>query len=145
MMRFQFNAMALALLLPTVQGMSFCVAGELDKVSVFSAGRDGYHFYRILAIVTTPDGTLLTFCEGRKASRSDDGDILTCCCAAAATEVKHGCWKGRSSFCSFIWRNEYPTCKVDRTITSKDVIDSLAKLTGDYPCGTRGSSLPAAG
>ena len=42
---------------------------------VFISGRNGYHTYRIPAVVTTKKGTVLAFCEGRKHSRSDSGDI----------------------------------------------------------------------
>src|SRR5262245_49831864 len=42
---------------------------------VFVAGKDGYHTFRIPAVVVTKKGTLLAFCEGRKNSRSDTGDI----------------------------------------------------------------------
>ena len=48
---------------------------SLDKVEVFVSGTEGYHSYRIPSIVTALDGSLLVFCEGRKTSRSDDGDI----------------------------------------------------------------------
>ena len=53
------------------------VAGEpvLRREPLFVAGRDGYHTYRIPALLTTPAGTLLAFCEGRKRSWNDHGDI----------------------------------------------------------------------
>lgn len=46
-----------------------------QNTDVFVSGRDGYHTYRIPALLTTNKGTLLAFCEGRKKSRSDSGDI----------------------------------------------------------------------
>jgi len=42
---------------------------------VYVSGTGGYHTYRIPALLATPKGTLLAFCEGRKNSRSDTGDI----------------------------------------------------------------------
>src|SRR5664279_1101406 len=42
---------------------------------VFISGQDGYHTHRIPALVVTTNGTALAFCEGRKHSRSDTGDI----------------------------------------------------------------------
>ncbi|MDZ4858125.1 MAG: sialidase family protein [Candidatus Hydrogenedentes bacterium] len=53
-------------------------AAERDDVKqavVFTAGADGYHSYRIPAIITTLNGTLVAFCEGRRESTSDFGDI----------------------------------------------------------------------
>lgn len=41
----------------------------------FVSGQGGYHTYRIPALVRTTNGTLLAFCEGRKNSGSDAGDI----------------------------------------------------------------------
>jgi sialidase-1 len=47
----------------------------LRRTQVFVGGTDGYHTYRIPALLVTGKGTLLAFCEGRKSSRSDTGDI----------------------------------------------------------------------
>jgi len=48
---------------------------KFNQIDVFVSGRDGYHTYRIPAIVVTKKGTVLAFCEGRKTSRSDHGDL----------------------------------------------------------------------
>lgn len=50
-------------------------AVELRKTVVFQAGGDGYHSFRIPALCVTRRGTVLAFCEGRRNSRSDTGDI----------------------------------------------------------------------
>ena len=41
---------------------------------VFNAGADGYHTYRIPAIVTANDGTLIAFAEGRRDNSHDPGN-----------------------------------------------------------------------
>ncbi|QYX80590.1 sialidase family protein [Streptomyces akebiae] len=41
----------------------------------FRAGREGYAGFRIPAVVVTPSGTLLAFCEGRVGGREDFGNI----------------------------------------------------------------------
>ncbi len=46
-----------------------------EQVEVFASGKEGYHTYRIPAIVVTNQGTLLAFCEGRKTGRADHGDL----------------------------------------------------------------------
>jgi sialidase-1 len=48
---------------------------SLTQIEIFRAGEGGYHSYRIPSLIATPKGTLLAFCEGRKDSRSDAGDI----------------------------------------------------------------------
>jgi sialidase-1 len=56
--------------------LTLCIASAEPQLSaVFTSGADGYHTYRIPAIVVTTNRTVLAFCEGRKASRSDTGDI----------------------------------------------------------------------
>jgi len=47
----------------------------VEKTDVFQAGSEGYHTYRIPAVVRTNSGALLAFCEGRRNSNSDIGDI----------------------------------------------------------------------
>jgi len=47
----------------------------VKQMDIFEAGKDGYHTYRIPAVIVTLKGTVLAFCEGRKNSSSDTGDI----------------------------------------------------------------------
>jgi sialidase-1 len=47
----------------------------LTQTPLWTAGEDGYHTYRIPALLTTKDGTLLAFCEGRKDNGRDHGNI----------------------------------------------------------------------
>lgn len=51
------------------------VAADLPGVDVFTAGAEGYHTYRIPALLVARDGSLLAFCEGRKTGRGDHGDV----------------------------------------------------------------------
>lgn len=50
-------------------------ASDITQVEVFRSGEDGYHTYRIPALVMTKKGTLLAFCEGRRSGGGDSGDI----------------------------------------------------------------------
>ncbi len=46
-----------------------------QPTEVFTSGTEGYHTFRIPALITTGDGTLLAFAEGRRGGRGDAGDI----------------------------------------------------------------------
>ncbi len=48
---------------------------RLEQCDLFVSGQGGYHTYRIPALIVSPRGTLLAFCEGRRDSRSDTGQI----------------------------------------------------------------------
>ena len=50
-------------------------ADELFQTAVFESGKEGYHTFRIPSLLTTHNGTLLAFCEGRTTGRGDHGDI----------------------------------------------------------------------
>jgi len=49
--------------------------GVVFRRDVFSRHQDGYHTYRIPTMVITAKGAVLLFCEGRKRSRRDGGDV----------------------------------------------------------------------
>ena len=69
-MRF-FFAVVLTLIIP-----ARCLAKtEPAQSPVFVAGMDGYHTYRIPALIVSRKGTLLAFCEARKSGPRDAGDI----------------------------------------------------------------------
>ncbi|HOV33030.1 MAG TPA: sialidase family protein [Candidatus Hydrogenedens sp.] len=48
---------------------------EDSLLTVFQAGNDGYDTFRIPSLIKTPSGDMIAFCEGRKESLSDAGDI----------------------------------------------------------------------
>ena len=45
----------------------------LTHVDVFTAGEEGYHSYRIPAVESTTDGSLIAFAEARKHNLADPG------------------------------------------------------------------------
>lgn len=55
--------------------ISSVAVAKVTKVTVFKAGQDGYHTYRIPAMVRAKNGDLLAFAEGRKKGTGDHGDI----------------------------------------------------------------------
>jgi len=63
-------------------GLVICFAGRSsaadnapEQTAVYVSGEGGYHTYRIPAILVSRAGTVLAFCEGRRNSGSDAGDI----------------------------------------------------------------------
>lgn len=54
--------------------LTICSLAQHDT-PVFVSGAEGYQSYRIPALITLPNGSLLAFCEGRKHSAADFGDI----------------------------------------------------------------------
>lgn len=47
----------------------------IAQTDVYVSGRDGYHTYRIPAVIHAKNGDLLAFAEGRKTGGGDAGDI----------------------------------------------------------------------
>lgn len=47
----------------------------VSRTDLFVSGAGNYHTYRIPALISSEKGTLLAFCEGRRGSGSDSGDI----------------------------------------------------------------------
>lgn len=67
-----------AALLGMLVGLHTSLAAQVQDAAptpVYSAGKDGYHTYRIPALAVTGRGQLLAFCEGRRRGQGDAGDI----------------------------------------------------------------------
>ncbi len=47
----------------------------VEVTTVFTSVSDGYHTFRIPAVIRAADGTVLAFAEGRVDSSADSGDI----------------------------------------------------------------------
>lgn len=58
-----------------VHGQAHDPKGIVFRTDIFERHADGYHTYRIPAMVVTDKGTVLLFVEGRKKSRRDHGDV----------------------------------------------------------------------
>lgn len=52
----------------------------LDKTDLFQAGQSGYETFRVPGVVVTGQGSILTYCEARRGSRSDWSDIEILLC-----------------------------------------------------------------
>lgn len=46
-----------------------------EEIDVFVSETNGYNTFRIPALLVTPKGAVLAFCEGRKKTSADDGDV----------------------------------------------------------------------
>lgn len=68
-----FVLVVVAILVPAHPALSG--DSSVERVDVFVSGQEGYHTFRIPAVIATPKQTLLAFCEGRKTSSSDHGDL----------------------------------------------------------------------
>ena len=73
-MRSTWFFLLIATLLPGFQSTQ-AAAPFLTQQVLFKKGDHGYHTFRIPALVATPQGSVLAFCEARKNNRHDDGDI----------------------------------------------------------------------
>ncbi len=51
------------------------VSAQMEQVTVWKSGDDGYHTYRIPSVLVSAKGTVLAFCEGRVAGGGDSGEI----------------------------------------------------------------------
>src|SRR5664280_3091834 len=69
------RALLLGVLLAAIAFGAAGASAPLGQQDVFISGQGGYHTYRIPALIVTSNQTMLAFCEGRKNSRSDTGDI----------------------------------------------------------------------
>ncbi len=54
---------------------AFAAPAVLEETVFWPSFKGGYFLYRIPALAVTAQGTVLAFCEGRKTSGSDQGDI----------------------------------------------------------------------
>lgn len=51
------------------------MSATVERLNLWTSGEEGYHTFRIPALVVTASGTLLAFCEGRRDSMWDTGSI----------------------------------------------------------------------
>ncbi|MBN2311354.1 MAG: exo-alpha-sialidase, partial [Candidatus Hydrogenedentes bacterium] len=96
------NTSALSLLALAALSAPWAMAGPVGD-ALFVSGEGGYDTYRIPALMVTKDGTVLAFCEGRKGSSSDTGDIDM---LVKRSEDNGATWTGQQ----IIWDDAGNTC-----------------------------------
>jgi sialidase-1 len=110
MLSFRINLIFLlwySLPIPPVQ------AADIYVHDLWQSGTDGYHTYRIPALVATTKGTLLAFCEGRRYARKDAGDIDLL--------MKRSTDNGRSwSAQQIVWDDSSNTCGNPSPVIDRD-------------------------
>lgn len=90
-----------------------CAQAEPLGTPLYVSGEGGYHTYRIPALAVTNSGTVLAFCEGRKKSASDTGDIDLL--------VKRSTDNGASwSAQTVVWDDLKNTCGNPCTVVDRD-------------------------
>ena len=70
-----FSAIAFHILAAFCLSVRMARAATPFATDLFVGGQGGYHAYRIPAMSVSPQGSLIVFCEARKSSLSDHGDI----------------------------------------------------------------------
>lgn len=75
----------------------------MHQQTIYESGTHGYHTFRIPALLRTATGRLLAFCEGRKNSKSDSGEIHL---LLRTSDDGGTSWTDPS----VIWRDEENTC-----------------------------------
>ncbi len=77
--------------------------GACMQSVLWTSGKEGYDTYRIPAIAVTTRGTVLAFCEGRRNSRSDTGEIDM---LVKRSEDGGSTWSAQE----VVWRDAGNTC-----------------------------------
>lgn len=113
--------------IPRVNGQSDPgKSGQIDpgtgKMELFKSGESGYDTYRIPAIVTTNEGTLLAFCEGRKDHGGDAGDIDI---LLKRSEDGGATWSSQQ----VIWDDETNTCGNPCPVVDEETGDIFIVMT----------------
>ena len=74
-----------------------------EQHDLFTSGAEGYHTFRIPAIIVTRTGAVLAFCEGRRLSASDTGEIDL---LVRRSEDSGATW----SQTQLVWHDDANTC-----------------------------------